>query len=415
MKQAERKNFLVIDEDERFFSYLTGHPSLQDLLSGYLTLLVPPSSSSQVQDRDDSKPTVAVLNLSSLDGKALEILERLDQTPVLTRILACSNRQDGMDLLGGRAGFVASGPEEAVVDSVRSILEEIRLREALEAERCKVNQIRKRNRRLRKEIDDLLAIGEITRSISSTLLIEEILKGILKGIRQVLSLDQVLLGLVNSETDEEEIKVAVGVTDAVSRDYKWKITGDDPVWEQLKKRAKPVILDGNIRKEIPSFLRKTFKKKFIKAPMVVKGQIIGTIMGERASGRFTKRELRLLQIFVEYAGIAIENGRLYYEVITSEEELKRTQRQLVGAERLAVVGQLAVSINHEINNPLCNISLITQTLKLKLAEQSPEVLQRLEALEQNIERIREVTQRVSEIKDANSTEYLPDQLMINLT
>jgi GAF domain-containing protein len=415
MNQAEQKRFLVIDEDKRFFTYLTGHPSLQDLLSGYLTYFIRPSSSSRVQDCDQVKPTVAVLNLSSSDGRAEEILAALNQNPQWTTILACSSRREGLQLLGEGRGWVASGSKEAIVETLRSILEELRLTEQLESEQRKVAQLRRRNRRLRKEIQDLLAIGEITRSISSTLLIEEILKGILKGIREVLSLDQVLLGLVNAETGQEEIKVAVGLTTLNSEDCSWEIAPDDPVWQELKEQCAPIILDSSVHRGLPSFLRKTFKKRFIKAPMIVKGEIIGTIMGERSSGRFTKRELRLLQIFVEYAGIAIENGRLYYEVITSEEELKKTQRQLVGAERLAVIGQLAVSINHEINNPLCNISLITQTLKLKLAQQDPEVVQRLEAIEQNIERIREVTQRVSQIKDADSTEYLPDQLMINLS
>jgi GAF domain-containing protein len=414
MKQAEKKSFFVIDDDNRFFSYLTGHPSLKDLLSGYFARFMRPTSLSHVQDPTDAEQWVAVLNLTSLDGRAEEVLDSLDKHQNLTRIVACSDREEGLKALDQRAGTIASGSKDNIVETIRSVLEELRLSEELATERRRSERLRHRNRRLRKERDDLLAIGQITRSISSTLLIEEILKGILKGIRQVLSLDQVLLGLVNMESGEEEIKVAVGISRKNLEDYRWKISENDPVWEQLKKEARPVVLDQRSNLKSPSFLNETFRNRFIKAPMIVKGQIIGTIMGDRASGRFTKRELRLLQIFVEYAGMAIENGKLYYEVITSEEALKRAQQQLVGAERLAVIGQLAVSINHEINNPLCNISLITQTIKAKLEEQQPELVARLEGIEQNIERIREVTQRVSQIKNANSTEYLPDQLMINL-
>ena len=43
-------------------------------------------------------------------------------------------------------------------------------------------KLKGRNRQLRRDITDLRAIGEISRSISSTLLIEDILTGILKGI-----------------------------------------------------------------------------------------------------------------------------------------------------------------------------------------------------------------------------------------
>jgi GAF domain-containing protein len=372
--------------------------------------LIRPSSSSKVRDALSSNPGVAVLNLTSLDGRAEQVLEFLPETTVV----ACSDRESGKELLGSRPGIIAAGSEEEIIETIQLVLEKEALAKELRDRRRQVSQLKTQSRGLRKEIADLRAIGEITRSISSTLLIEEILKGILKGIRQVLSLDRVLLGLVNSETNEEELKVAVGIGGQEFQGNSWKIGDEDPVWERLRIEAVPLILDRKSCPGLPPLLRKTFQKKFIKAPMVVKGQIIGTIMGDRTASRFTKRELRLLQIFVEYAGIAIENGRLYYEVITSQEELKRTQRQLVGAERLAVIGQLAVSINHEINNPLCNISLITQTLKARLSEQAPELVERLQGIEQNIERIRQVTQQVSEIKDAKATEYLPDQLMINL-
>ena len=399
MKHTEKRSFLVIDKDHRFFSHLTGHSSLRRLLSNYVPYLIRPATASEVQDEISARGGVAVLNLTALDGLAEKVLEFLPETTVV----ACSERRAGRELLGTRPGVVASGSEQEIVETIQLVLEKEAFAQDLAAQTREVDRLKTQARRLRKEITDLRAIGEITRSISSTLLIEEILTGILKGIRQVLSLDRVLLGLVNSDTSEEELKVAVGIGGQDFQVNSWKVCGNDPVWDQLRNEAAPVVLDRRSCPGLPPLLRKTFRKKFIKAPMIVKGQIIGTIMGDRTSGRFTKRELRLLQIFVEYAGIAIENGRLYYEVITSEEELKRTQRQLVGAERLAVIGQLAVSINHEINNPLCNISLITQTLKARLIEQAPELVGRLKGIEQNIERIRKVTEQVSQIKDAKMT------------
>jgi len=413
MKQVEKKSFLVIDKENRLLSHLTGHPLLTDLLSGYLIRLVCPSSSSQVQDLIPRVPSVVVLNLSSLTGKTKDWIKTFANMPEVTTVLACENERE-LEGVDRNSIVLAAGPDETLVEIIRSILEEKRLSEELVQQRRAARQLRFRQRQLRREVDDLLAVGEIARSISSTLLLEEILKGILKGIRQMLSLDKVLLSLVNSETEEEEVKVAVGISELNARDCKWKISGEDPIWNRLKVEGKPLILDCDSSPAIPPLLLRTFEGKFIKAPMVVKGQFIGTIMAECSAGHFTNRELRLLQILVEYAGIAIENGRLFYEVIKSEEELKKTQHQLVDAERLAVIGQLAVSINHEINNPLCNISLITQTLKARLGGEFPRVVERLEAIEQNIERIRVVTEKISQIKDAHSTEYLPDQLMINL-
>src|SRR5690606_32917973 len=154
----------------------------------------------------------------------------------------------------------------------------------------------------------------------------------------------------------------------------------------------------------PGFIKEIFTGVFVKAPMVVKDQIIGTIMGSRSASALDERDLRLLQIFVEYAAIALENGRLYYDVIRSEQELKKAQEQLLAAEKLAVIVQLAISINHEINNPLCNISLINQILKHELARRAPELLNRLDGIDESVERIQRVAERVAHIKSTDPTE-----------
>jgi signal transduction histidine kinase len=244
-------------------------------------------------------------------------------------------------------------------------------------------------------------------------LVEEVLKGILKSIQAVFRLDRVLLGLVNCDSSVEEIKLALGVGHRFLRESRWECSDDEHFWQELRAATHPIILDHHGRTVLPSFLRQIFPSVFFKAPMVVKGELLGTVMGDREEA-FSNKELELIQLFVGHAGIAVENGRLYYDVICSEEKLKEAQGQLVAAERLAVIGQLAVSINHEINNPLCAISLICQTLKKKLLQRAPELVDSLKTIEQNIQRICDVTRRISEIKNASSTEYLPDQLMINL-
>jgi GAF domain-containing protein len=420
MKKVGSKRFVVIDKDCHLFSLLTGHPSLKGLLSAYSIHSICPSLPPRVQDLieasfDWRQTAVVVLNLTSLEGEIEPLLDWLRKRVSTARtVLVCSERKGRLPLAGKHRMIVASGTDDEIVEIMQLVLENSTLSGLLEEKSQLAAKFKGRNRQLRREIADLRAIGEISRSISSTLLIEEILTGILKGIRQVLSLDRVMLGLVNAVTGEEEIKVAVGVANIKTEDYRWPISADDPVWTWLRNQGKPLILNQNSRADLPAFLRQTFGKKFVKAPMIVKDQIVGTIMGDKSSGKITTRELRLLQIFVEYAGIAIENGRLYYDVIRSEEELKRTQRQLVEAERLAVIGQLAVSINHEINNPLCNISLISQTLRKKLEERAADLVPRLAGIDQNVERIRKVTKKVAEITEAQSTEYLPDQLMISL-
>ncbi len=288
------------------------------------------------------------------------------------------------------------------------------LAERLQGSEAKVRELIAVNEQLQKEIRDLLVIGEVARSITSTLLIEEVLGEILRGIRETLSLDRVVLGLVHYEGGYEEVKLAVGVSDADVRKARWKIADDDPVWLRLKDQQMPILVELEKEVDVPEFVKQVFADEFVKAPMVVKGEIIGTIMVSASGRDISPRDMRLLRILVEYAGIAVENGRLYYDVIRSEEELRKTQEQLLDAERLAAIGQLAVSINHEINNPLCTINMSSQLLRLELEQCAPDLIERLDGIETAVRRIMEVTQRVSKMNKLRSTEYLPNQMMIDL-
>jgi signal transduction histidine kinase len=63
-------------------------------------------------------------------------------------------------------------------------------------------------------------------------------------------------------------------------------------------------------------------------------------------------DLALLEALAGPAATAIENARLYEGALRHAEEIQRSQAQLIRSEKLAATGRLAVSLAHEINNPL---------------------------------------------------------------
>ena len=392
---------------------------LQEHYSRCTVQYLPPSSH-EIQGRLTGMSSVVVLDLTAFSGAIEPSVSQLIGwiSPDIQVIVICEDEKQSVEASqkGVREALVKPVSKRELIGLVGGALERDLLLERVRKTESKNNQLRKQIRSLKKDMTDLLAIGESARSITSTLLIEEILRAILTGIRDTLGLDRVLLGLVNAEKQTEEIKVAIGVRN-VSLDLNqasWSITPGDPVWARLQADSLPLLIDSEECALLPDFVRSMFSKSFVKVPMVVKDQLIGTVMGERPSRPITSRDLRLLQIFAEYAGIAIENGRLYYEVIKSEEELIATQNQLLEAERMAVVGQMAISVRHEINNPLCNISLITQLASAELGQTEPKLATLLGDIESNVHRIRDVTERLSGLKDASVTEYLPSKYMIDL-
>ena len=72
------------------------------------------------------------------------------------------------------------------------------------------------------------------------------------------------------------------------------------------------------------------------------------------------------------------------------QQLRHTQEQLIRQERLAVLGQLAGSIGHELRNPLGVINNASYYLKMKLADAD-------EDIRESIEMIDEETQSASKI------------------
>ncbi|WP_444985295.1 sensor histidine kinase [Halomonas mongoliensis] len=75
----------------------------------------------------------------------------------------------------------------------------------------------------------------------------------------------------------------------------------------------------------------------------------------------------------------------------AEESLRQTRDELIQAAKLAMLGQLAAGINHELNQPLAAIRAYAENARTFLARQ------RLESADLNLEQIVELTARMSEI------------------
>lgn len=263
--------------------------------------------------------------------------------------------------------------------------------------------------------DSWLAVWEVIRSVTSSLQIEEILHEILEGMRRIFGLEKVALGLVNTERGREEIKLGIGWPPEEVAGVVWPVVATEGIWRDLIEELEPVLIDPRKHQDLPSGILQLFHDPFWKVPLTSKGEVVGTIMGSAGARSLSQSQIPFLQVLAEAAAIAIENARLYYDVLRSKEALQQAQARLLETERLAAIGQLAISINHEINNPLCTINMSTQLLRAELARRAPDLVERVEVIEKAAERIADVTRRVTEIKRTRTKEYLRDKKMLDLS
>lgn len=81
-----------------------------------------------------------------------------------------------------------------------------------------------------------------------------------------------------------------------------------------------------------------------------------------ADGPLTPGRLRFLQLFASQAESAMENSMLVHRLETAHQDLRETQERLIQGEKMAVLGEMAASVAHELKNPLVAIGGFAQRL-----------------------------------------------------
>ena len=157
---------------------------------------------------------------------------------------------------------------------------------------------------------------------------------------------------------------------------------------------KNVVQSPNLLPAAKSTVQKDRMRGFLCVAIHGRGRILGTLsLGRQIRDAFSEREVALVEATADQIGIALDNARLYSETVRQLEELRRTQAQLVHAEKLSAVGELASGVAHEINNPLTTI-LGQAHLLLDHSDVTPHVRDRVKIIADEASRAARIVQNL---------------------
>lgn len=218
-----------------------------------------------------------------------------------------------------------------------------------------VMRIRRSEQALRRRNQELSALVEINRMVTSSLELDEVLEATMQGIREILQVEAGSLVLVDEEIG------GVVFRKSFSPEQGW-ITGrtiqpEEGIVGYVVQSGEPklvnsVELDPHFSAAVDEEMGFT-SRNILCVPLKIRDQVIGAIeVINRLDGTFTQQDLELLQAMAASVAVAVDNANLYSELADFAKEVERSQAQLIQAEKMAAIGRLAASIAHEINNPL---------------------------------------------------------------
>ena len=206
----------------------------------------------------------------------------------------------------------------------------------------------------------LKILHTVAEAVSRTLDVEEVLKTAVEALTRVTGHEISSLHLLSPDGQTLELRGERGMS-ARLREVNRALPIGAGLIGRVALTGKTVRLDRNY--EDPNVLpsakaavRREQIRGFLCVPIHSRGHILGTLsIGRKTVEPFDKPELALVQAAADQIGLALDNARLYSESLRQLDEIKRAHAQLIHAEKMKAVGELASGVAHEINNPLTTI------------------------------------------------------------
>jgi signal transduction histidine kinase len=248
------------------------------------------------------------------------------------------------------------------------------------------------------------SLASVSRTINSTLNLDEALRAITKEACELMRARMCSLMLLDETRDWLDLRASYGAGDAYIK--KPRLGAEDSLIGVVVRRKKPLQVanvQADTRYQNVELARREGLVSLLSVPLIFSGQAIGALNVYTARPyNFSNEEIKILGALAELSAIAIEKARLYERIVDVEEQLRQN-------EKLSALGLLAAEVAHEIRNPLTVMKLLYHSLNLKFDAKDPRSKD-AQIIEAKIEHLNKIVEQILDFARTTEPKFAPVNL-----
>jgi GAF domain-containing protein/DNA-binding response OmpR family regulator len=229
---------------------------------------------------------------------------------------------------------------QTFADQAVIAIENVRLFKELEA----------RTGELTRSVEQLTALGEIGRAVTSTLDVETVLNTIVSRASQLAGADGCAISEYDEATEEFQVRATHNLdTEIVEALRRLPLRKGEGTMGRAAEMREPVQIPditqpGAYQSSVRDALIRFGYRALLSVPLLRENQIIGSLsLNRKAPGAFPPEVIDLLKTFATQSALAIQNARLFREI-----EAKSRELEVAGRHK----SEFLANMSHELRTPL---------------------------------------------------------------
>jgi signal transduction histidine kinase len=257
---------------------------------------------------------------------------------------------------------------------------------------------------LRLKVHLFESLASVSRTINSTLNLDEALRVITREACTLMRARMCSLMMIDESGEWLDLRASYGAGEAYIK--KPRLNVEESLLGVVARRKKPMQVanvQASNRYQNVEVARQQGLVSLLSVPLLFSGESIGTLnVYTSRPYNFSNEEIRILSALAELSAIAIEKARLYERIVDVEEQLRQN-------EKLSALGLLAAEVAHEIRNPLTVMKLLYHSLDLKFSERDPRAKD-ARIIEAKIEHLNKIVEQILAFARTTEPEFAPVNL-----